>query len=202
MARLPDIAARVSPHKLILNVESVGLTSEQFVRLCRDNPDLRLELTAQREIVIMPPNWTKTGMQNAEISSQLWVWAKADGTGITGDSSTGFTLPNGAVRSPDASWIRRDRWDALTKDQQNSFAPICPDFLIELRSHSETLPELQAKMEEYIENGSQLCWLIDPTEKRVHIYRPGQTPEAIDNPVTIGANPVLPGFTLDLTQLW
>src|SRR6266699_3123291 len=135
MARLPDIAARVSPHKLILNVESVGLTSEQFVRLCRDNPDLRLELTAQKEIVIMPPNWTKTGMQNAEISSQLWVWAKADGTGITGDSSTGFTLPNGAVRSPDASWIRRDRWDALTKDQQNSFAPICPDFLIELRSH-------------------------------------------------------------------
>ena len=202
MARLPDIAARVSPHKLILNVESVGLTSEQFVRLCRDNPDLRLELTAQKEIVIMPPNWTKTGMQNAEISAQLWVWAKADGTGITGDSSTGFTLPNGAVRSPDASWIRRDRWDALTKDQQNSFAPICPDFLIELRSHSETLPELQAKMEEYIENGSQLCWLIDPTEKRVHIYRPGQTPEAIDNPVTIGADPVLPGFTLDLTQLW
>src|SRR6266704_2459300 len=111
MARVPEIATRVTPQKVILNVESVGLTSEQFVRLCHDNPDLRLELTAQKEIVIMPPNWTKTGMQNAEISGQLFNWAKGNGTGIVSDSSTGFTLPNGAVRSPDASWMRRERWD-------------------------------------------------------------------------------------------
>src|SRR5262249_34939779 len=131
MARVPDTEMRVSPQKVILNMESVGLTNDQFVQLCRDNPDLRLEFTAQKEIVIMPPNWTKTGMQNAEISSQLWVWAKADGMGVVGDSSTGFTLPSGAVRSPDASWVRRERWDALTEAQQNSFAPLCPDFVIE-----------------------------------------------------------------------
>jgi Uma2 family endonuclease len=202
MARVPDVATPLSSRKLILNVESVGLTSDQFVRLCRDNPDLRLELTARKEILIMPPNWTKTGIQNAEISLQLGIWAKADGTGIIGDSSTGFTLPNGAVRSPDASWIRRERWDALTKDQQNSFAPICPDFLVELRSHSETLLELQAKMAEYIENGTQLAWLIDPYEKQIHIYRPSLTPEVIENPATISAAALLPGFTLDLTQIW
>lgn len=202
MARVPETIEKVIPGKVILNVETVGLTTEQFERLCGDNPELRFELTAQKEIVIMPPNWTKTGMLNAEISTQLGIWTKADGTGIAGDSSAGFTLPNGAIRAPDASWVRRDKWNALTKKQQESFAPICPDFVIELRSHSETVPELQAKMPEYIENGTQLGWLIDLWGFKVHVYRPGHAPEVLDKPSSISADPVLSGFTLDLTEIW
>ena len=202
MARVPETIELVSAGKVILNVENVGLTPEQFDRLCRDNRDLRLELTARKEIVIMPPAFTRTGIQNAEISRQLGNWAERDGTGIAGDSSTGFSLPNSAVRAPDASWIRRDRWDALTEDQQNSFAPLCPDFAIELRSHSDTVSELQGKMSEYIANGAQLGWLIDPFDQHVEIYRPGTPPERLDHPTSICATPILPGFTLDLSRIW
>ena len=158
-----------------LKVQAAKLTDEQFALLCQENPELRLELTAQHELMIMPPTGTKTGWRNSRITQRLANWAETDGTGLVFDSSTGFTLPSGAKRSPDSSWVRRERWDALTEAQQDSFAPVCPDFVIELRSRQDRLAVLQEKMQEYIENGAQLGWLIDPLEKRVHIYCPDQS---------------------------
>jgi len=202
MARVPVIDERINPGKMVLNVESVGLTPEQFDRLCRDNRELRLELTARKEILIMAPTHTRIGFMNTKITSALGGWTDADGAGIAGDSNTGFRLPNGAIRAPDASWTWREKWDALTEDQQNSFAPICPDFVIELRSQSETVQELQNKMAEYIANGAQMGWLIDPFDRKVYIYQPGQPPGRLDDPTCIRADAVLPGFTLDLTRIW
>lgn len=192
----------VSPTKFVLHAESVGLTPEQFFRLCADNPELRLELTAQKEIVIMSPTGSKTGWRSGEIFGQLWDWAKRNGTGLAFDSNTGFILPNGAERSPDASWIRRERWDALTPEQQETFAPICPDFVVELRSPSDTIAELQVKLEEYIANGAQLGLLIDPFDRRVYVYRPNQPPQRLDDPESVAGDPVLPGFKLHLSELW
>ena len=202
MARVPVIDERTNPGKMVLNVESVGLTPEQFDRLCRDNRDLRLELTARKELLIMAPTHTRTGFMNTKITSALGAWTDADGAGIAGDSNTGFTLPNGAIRAPDASWTRREKWDALTEDQRNSFVPICPDFVIELRSQSETVQELQNKMAEYIANGAQMGWLIDPFDRKVYIYQPGHPPERLDDPTCVRADAVVPGFTLDLIRIW
>jgi Uma2 family endonuclease len=185
-----------------LNVQGVRLTEDQFVRLCQENPDLRLELTAKGELVIMPPAGSETGWRNNEISYFLTAWAKQDGTGLVFDSSTGFTLPNGARRSPDASWVRRERWNALTHDQREGFAPLCPDFVIELRSPTDRLSVLQEKMQEYIDNGAHLGWLIDPIDKRVHVYRPGQPVETLDDPATLSGDPALPGFVLHVRELW
>src|SRR5262249_22716107 len=150
----------------------------------------------QKELVIMPPTGSKTGWRNSKITYRLTAWAESDGNGLAFDSSTLFTLPNGAKRSPDASWVRRERWEALTEDQQEGFAPLCPDFVVELRSPSDRLSDLQEKMQEYIDNGICLGWLIDPLEKRVHIYRPGHSIETLNNPVTLNGDPVLPGFVL------
>ena len=188
--------------KLVLNAESVGLTPEQFFRLCRDNPELQFELTAQKEIIIMSPTGSETGWRNGEITRHLGNWAERDGTGLVFDSSTGFTLPNGAERAPDASWIHRERWDALTPGEQDVFASICPDFVIELRSKGNTLRELQVKLEEYIANGARLGWLIDPIDHRVYVYRPGHAAECLEHPESVTGDPVLPGFELRLTGLW
>ena len=188
--------------KVVLNAERVGLTPEQFFRLCGDNPEFRIELTAQKEIIIMSPTGSKTGWRCAEILRQLANWAKQDGTGLAFGSSTGFILPNGAERSPDASWIRRERWDALTPEQQEVFAPICPDFVVELRSPSDTLAELQAKLEEYIANGAQLGFLIDPFDRRVYVYRPNQPAECLDQPTSVTGESQLSGFDLHLTEVW
>ncbi|HEV8715750.1 MAG TPA: Uma2 family endonuclease [Candidatus Binatia bacterium] len=185
-----------------LNVQATKLTDEQFARLCQENRDLRFELTAQQELVIRPPTGSETGWRNNEISYSLTVWTKQDGTGLAFDSSTGFTLPNGAKRSPDASWIRRERWSALTKDQREGFAPLCPDFVVELRSPTDLLSILQEKMQEYIDNGARLGWLIDPLDKRVYVYRPSQPVESLDNPATLSGDPVLPGFVLQVQELW
>ena len=139
---------------------------------------------------------------NFELTGVFSLWVHAEGTGIGFDSSTGFTLPNGATRSPDLAWVKRDRWEGLTPEQRKGFAPLCPDFVIELRSPSDALEYVQAKMQEYLDNGAQLGWLIDPIEKRVYIYRP-QTPVAcLDNPQTISGEPVLPGFVLELGRVW
>ncbi|OLE62890.1 MAG: hypothetical protein AUI36_10350, partial [Cyanobacteria bacterium 13_1_40CM_2_61_4] len=172
MARVPLTVESVNPGTTILNVESVGFTPKQFVRLCHDNPDLRLELTARKEIVIMPPAHSETGWKEGDIYFQLRLWTEKDATGMAFGPNAGFTLPNGAVRSPDASWIRRERWDALTQRQKRSFAPICPDFIVELRSVSDTVAALKEKMSEYIANDAQLGWLIDPFEHEVHVYQP------------------------------
>jgi Uma2 family endonuclease len=203
MAKVPLTVDHLKTGKYVLNVESVGLTPEQFFRLCGDNPELRLELTAQKEIIVMSPTNSRTGMRNAEINRQLGNWAKQDRRGVFFDSNTGFVLPNGANRSPDASWILRNRWDALTLQQQQSvFAPICPDFVIELWSPSDTLNEIQFKMEEYVANGAHLGFLIFPPQCRVYVYRPNRKPQCLENPAVLSSDPELPGFTLDLTEIW
>ena len=185
-----------------LKVQTARLTSEQFVNLCRENRDLRFELTAQKELVIMPPTGSESGWRSGEIFFALTAWTKKDGSGLSFDSSTGFTLPNGAIRSPNASWVRREQWRALTPEQRAGFAPLSPDFVVELRSPSDQLAPLQDKMREYRDNGVQLGWLIDPLEKRVHIYRPGQPVESKDQPATLSGDPELPAFVLDLRPLW
>ena len=141
-------------------------------------------------------------MRNAEMNRQLGNWAKQDGTGVFFDSNTGFVLPNGANRSPDASWLLRSRWDALTPHQQSVFAPICPDFVIELWSPSDTLREIQFKLNEYVANGAKLGFLIYPPQQQVFVYRPGQNPQCLQQPSAVSSDPELPGFTLDLTEIW
>lgn len=202
MAKVQFLAEHANTPRIMLNVESVGLSPEQFFRLCRDNPDMRLELTAQRELIVMSPTNSKMGMQNAEITFQMVQWAKQDGRGVAFDSSTGYTLPNGAKRSPDASWIVRRRWEALTPEEVAVFAPICPDFVIELWSPSDIFKELQSKMAEYIANGAQLGFLIYPPKQQVFVYRPGHTPQCLKQPASVSGDPELPGFVLDLTEIW
>jgi len=202
MANVPLIVDHIRTGKYVINVESVGLTQEQFFRLCGDNPELRLELTARKEIIVMSPTNSRTGMRNAEINWQLGNLAKQDRTGVFFDSNTGFVLPNGANRSPDASWLLRNRWDALTPQEQSAFAPICPDFVIELWSPSDTLSEIQFKLNEYVANGAKLGFLIYPPQQQVFVYRPGQSPQCLQQPSAVSADPELPGFTLDLTEIW
>lgn len=180
----------------------VQMTDEQFYEFCQANQDLRIERMATGEVIIMPPAFSDTGNRNIKISQQVANWSDQDGTGEAFDSSSGFTLPNGATRSPDASWIRLDRWNALTDEQKASFAPICPDFVVELRSSSDTLIGLQAKMQEYIENGAILGFLIDRKNCTVHVYRPDRTPEILENPETVSADPELPGFALRMAKIW
>lgn len=178
------------------------MTTEQFYEFCLANRDLRIERTAIGEVVIMAPAFSDTGHRNMKIAQQVANWAEKDGTGETFDSSAGFTLPNGATRSPDASWIRSERWNALTEQQKASFAPICPDFVIELKSTSDRLSTLQNKMQEYIDNGSILGLLIDRKAKTVHLYRPQQVPQILENPVDVQGDPELPGFTLKMSKIW
>jgi Uma2 family endonuclease len=179
----------------------IDLTDEQFFQLCQNNRDLQFERTASGELLIMPPTGGETGNRNIELSYQLQSWSRQNNLGKAFDSSTGFKLPNGADRSPDASWVRRERWEALTPEQREKFLPLCPDFAIELRSPSDSLKKIQEKMQEYIENGARLGWLIDRKNKRVEIYHPGRDVETIENPVTLSGEDVLPGFVLDLTTI-
>lgn len=182
---------------------SLPMTDEQFFEFCQENRDLRIERNPFGEISIMPPAGSETGYREMNIGGQLWVWAEKDGTGIAFSSSAGFKLSTGAERSPDAAWLRLDRWNTLTPDQKKRFAPICPDFVIELRSPSDSLQALQKKMEEYqAEPGFQLGFLLDPEQRRVYIYRPNQSPETLENPSSVSADPVLPGFELNLSKIW
>jgi Uma2 family endonuclease len=178
------------------------MTDEQFYAFCQTNRDLRIERTASGEVIVEPPAFSDTGNRNFKIAQQVANWADQDGTGEGFDSSSGFTLPNGATRSPDAVWIRADRWNALSDDQKASFAPICPDFMIELRSASDTLTSLQEKMQEYIENGAQLGLLIDRKNRTVHSYRPGRSPKILENPDTVSCEPELSGFALQMAKIW
>ncbi|WP_414512029.1 Uma2 family endonuclease [Nostoc sp. PCC 9305] len=179
----------------------IDLTDEQFFQMCQKNSNYRFERTASGEILIMPPTGSDTGRRNVKITTQLDIWNSETNLGEVFDSSTGFTLPNGAERSPDASWVKIERWNALTPEQQEKFAPICPDFVVELRSRTDSLKELQDKMQEYIENGTQLGWLIDRKNKRVEIYRPGKDVEILDNPASLSGENVLPGFVLYLQPI-
>ena len=149
----------------------------------------------------MPPTGSETSKRNIDLSYQLRAWSRQNNLGVAFDSSGGFTLPNGADRSPDASWVKKERWDALTAEQKDSFAPLCPDFVVELRSKTDSLKKLQDKMQEYIDNGARLGWLIDRQNRRVEIYRPGQDVEILQNPTTLSGEDVLPGFVLDLSEI-
>lgn len=178
------------------------MNDEQFYEFCRQNRDWRIERTAEGELIIMPPAGGETGNQNALLTTFFTFWALQEGTGIAFDSSTGFLLPNRATRSPDVAWVKKSRLRALTPEQKKKFLPLCPDFVIELRSPSDTLKTVQEKMQEYLDNGAQLGWLIDPSERRVYVYRPEIAVECLDNPANISGDPELPGFVLDLTRLW
>ena len=179
----------------------IDLTDEQFFQMCQKNRDYRFERTASGELLIMPPTGSDTGNRNFDMVVELGIWNKQTKLGKGFDSSSGFTLPNGAERSPDVSWVKIERWNALTPEQQEKFAPICPDFVVELRSRTDSLKELQEKMQEYIENGAQLGWLIDRKNKLVEIYRPGKHVEILDNPASLSGENVLPGFVLHLQQI-
>lgn len=180
----------------------VAIDDSHLFEICARNRDLRIERTARGELILMSPAGGKTSDRNAEIVAQLRNWAREDGTGRAFDSSGGFTLPNGAMRSPDAAWVERQRLRALTQEEQEQFLPLCPAFVIELRSPSDPLAPAQAKMGEYLANGAHLGWLIDPAEKRVHIYRPKTDPAVLENPTSIAGDPELPGFVLDLAEVW
>ena len=181
---------------------AIELTDEQFIEICQLNRDLRFERTSGGELEIMSPVFSKTGAINFRLALFIGNWAIKDETGVAFDSSTGFKLPNHAIRSPDVSWIRKDRLAQLTPAQKQKFWQICPDFVIELRSSSDSLRKLQNKMKEYIKNGAQLGWLIDPEERQVFVYRPSQTAEHLKNPTTLSGEPLLPGFALDLKDVW
>ena len=178
------------------------VSDEQFTELCRRNPDLRIELTGEGDLIIMPPTGGKTGARNFYLTGKFSVWVEKDATGRGFDSSTEFTLPNGAKRSPDVSWVRLERWNALSDEEQEEFPPLCPDFVIELRSRSDRLKELQLKMEEYMANGAELGWLIDPFDRKIYVYRPRTLVEVLDNPGEISGEPLLKGFVLDVQSLW
>lgn len=196
---------------LTLNLNSIiKLTDEQFFQLSQENENIKLERTAKGELIIMAPAGGETGSSNAGLTAQLWVWNEQKKLGKVFDSSTGFKLPNGdvgeayseSIRSPDASWIKLERWNALTAEQQRRFPPICPDFVVELLSPSDRLLETQAKMREYRDNGAELGWLIDRKSRRVEIYRPQQEVVVLDNPLQVSGDPVLLGFRLDLASVW
>ena len=181
---------------------AICMTEEQFVEFCAQNRELRIERTAEGALEIMPPTKGYTGNQNASVTTDLTNWARQDGSGYAFDSSTGFTLPNGAVRSPDTSWVLRSRLEALTEEDRVGFWHICPDFVIEIRSSSDRLSTLHAKMQEYIDNGARLGWLVDPIGRRAYVYRPGAAVEVLDAPQTLSGDPELAGFTLDMGAIW
>lgn len=187
---------------LTINMKQFVATSDEFFDLCQANPTLQMERTAAGEVIVMSPAGSKISARNAGITGQLWQWNEERELGITFDSSGGFHLPNGADRSPDAAWILAERWNALTPRQQQKFAPICPDFVVELRSSSDSMADLRNKLQEFIDNGARLGWLIDPETHTVEIYEPGEEVEILYNPDRVAGDPVLPGFLLNMKRVW
>lgn len=185
------------------NDAPLPVTAAQMKRLSLAYPDLRMELTAEGELVIMPPTFGESGRRNFKITTQLGVWAEADGTGEGFDSNTGFVLPNGATRAPDAAWVQKSRWTALPPHvREQEFVPLAPDFVLELRSNTDRLSTLQAKMREYAANGVRLGWLINPRDSTAEVYRMGQDAERLAHPLSLSGEDVLPGFVLDLSPIW
>jgi Uma2 family endonuclease len=177
------------------------VTRAEYRAFCEANPDLRIERSPEGELIIMAPAHSRSGHQNLELASQLHSWAKRNGTGLGFDSSAGFDLPDGSNRSPDVSWILKSRIDSLRPEQREAYMEICPDFVVELRSSSDRLRDVQAKMQEYLACGAQLGWLIDPMERKVWVYRPNHEVEILEEPSTVTAGPLMPGFVLDLDPI-
>ena len=191
---MTSIAVKVPP--------KLKVTNEQFMQLVQANPDLRMERTAQGELIVMAPTGSESGHYNAELTTDFTLWNRQTRLGKVFDSSTGFKLPNGATRAPDTAWVKQERWDALTPEERKGFAPLCPDFVLELASETDDLETLRAKMQEYIENGCQLGWLISPKTQQVEIYRPNQPVEVLQSPTTLSGESVIPGFILNLGTIF
>jgi Uma2 family endonuclease len=181
---------------------AIDLDDEQFFQFCRINRDLQIERTAQGDIVIMAPEAGSSGSGGTKLVALFDQWSERDGSGRIFGPSTGFILPNGAIRAPDVSWVRNERLEALTDEQWQRFLPLCPDFVLELRSPSDTLRQLQQKMEEYQANGAHLGWLLDPVNQQVHLYRPGAAVEVLNAPDAVSGEPLLREFVLDVPQIW
>lgn len=195
----------ISSTPVPLNIElgeALVRSDEELFEFCARNPELRIERTAEGDLIVMTPAGWASGHRSAEIVAALRDWAAREGTGLASDSSAGFVLQDGAMRSPDASWVLRSRLADISPEAKERFLPLCPDFVVELRSPSDRLPDLQAKMEEYRKNGARLGWLIDPQERRVHVYRPGRPVKVLDDPTEVSGDPELPGFVLDLAPIW
>lgn len=195
-------ANQISNYITLQMSPAIALDQDSLFDFCQLNPHLRIERTATGKLIIMPPAGSETGNRNFRLIQQLANWTDRDGTGIGFDSSAGFVLPNGATRSPDASWVKLAKWNALSDAQKAKFAPICPDFVVEIASPSDDLATLQNKMQEYIDNGASLGWLIDRPSRQVYVYVPNQDLETLDNPVAINGGSLLFGFDLDLTKIW
>jgi Uma2 family endonuclease len=192
------------PASIVLNFQEIlkKLNDEDFEDFCRQNPDLKIELTKEGELIVMPPTGGRTGYRNFSLIVEFGKWSEKDGTGVGFDSSTVFVLPSGAKRSPDLAWVSNERWNSLSNEEQEKFPPLCPDFVIELRSRTDLLFTLQEKMREYVENGAQLGWLIDPSEKKVYVYRQGVEAEILDHPSKVSGEPLLKEFALDIKKIW
>jgi Uma2 family endonuclease len=203
---MTNLQIQTEPMSMMVDISALmtlpKMSEEQFYEFCHSNPDLRIERTAKGEVIVMPPAFSDTGNRNFKTALQLGIWAEQDGTGEGFDSSAGFTLPNGAMRSPDAAWIKLERWNALADAQKASFAPICPDFVIELRSASDSLKGLKTKMQEYIENGVSLGLLIDRKGRTVYCYRADGSVAVLSNPDLVSCDPELPCFTLQMAKIW
>jgi Uma2 family endonuclease len=182
--------------------QTFKVTEDQFKILAVANRDLRLEKTATGELIVMPPTGGETGQRNAQLSAQFVNWNNQKQLGVVFDSSTAFRLPNGADRSPDVSWVKLERWQQLTAEEQDSFPPLCPDFVLELRSPSDRLETLRKKMEEYLDNGAKLGWLLEPKTRSVEIYRPNQEVEILQSPISLSGENILLDFVLDLKPIW
>lgn len=178
------------------------ISDDKFEDFCRQNPDVEMEMTKEGELVIMPPTGGTTGNRNFSLIGHFFNWIEKDQRGVGFDSSTVFKLPNGAKRSPDLSWVKNERWEKLTDREREKFPPLCPNFVVELRSPSDSLKNLQNKMTEYIENGAALGWLIDPLEKKVHVYTPDAEAEILDDPQQVSGEPLLEGFSLNVGKIW
>lgn len=198
---MTTLTTQPSPIPLTIELDRI-VDDDGFFELCQRNRELRIERTSEGEITIMPLAGGRTSSRNAKITRQLDSWSERDGTGETFDSSGGFKLPDGAVRSPDAAWVEKTRLEQLALGEEERFLPLCPTFVVELRSPLDPLASVEQKMREYLANGARLAWLIDPQERRVHVYRPNAEIEVLDEPPSIAGDPELPGFVLDLARIW